>query len=183
MILDNKYLIEGCMRNDRKCQEALYKSHFATMMNMCMRYVRDQDKSVAIVNDGFLKVFKKIDQYKYKGSFEGWIRKIVFHSMSDAIRKEANYVKFMVFEDYETDITSNRGIENLYEEDILKMIDELPAASAEVFILFAIKGYSHKEISDLKNISIGTSKWHVSDSRKRLQEIILNNHNYRSHAG
>jgi RNA polymerase sigma-70 factor (ECF subfamily) len=103
--------------------------------------------------------------------------------MSDAIRKEANYVKFMVFEDYETDITSNRGIENLYEEDILKMIDELPAASAEVFILFAIKGYSHKEISDLKNISIGTSKWHVSDSRKRLQEIILNNHNYRSHAG
>jgi RNA polymerase sigma-70 factor (ECF subfamily) len=152
-------------------------------MNMCFRYVRDKDKSAAIVNDGFIKVFKKIHQFQNKGSLEGWIRRIVFHSMSDAIKKEANYVKFMVFEDYESDITANKGIENLYEEDILRMIDKLPSASSEVFILFAIKGYSHKEISQLKNISIGTSKWHVSDSRKRLKELILKTHNYRSHAG
>jgi RNA polymerase sigma factor (sigma-70 family) len=181
--VDNRSIIEGCKQNDRKCQETLYKSHFSTMMNMCMRYVRDKDKSAAIVNDGFLKVFKKIDQFEYKGSFEGWIRRIVFHCMSDSIKKEASYVKFMVFDDYESELTSNNGIESLYEEDILKMIDDLPTASADVFILFAIKGYSHKEISELKNISIGTSKWHVSDSRKRLKELILNNHSYRSNAG
>ncbi len=181
--MDNKIIIEGCKENDRKSQESLYKSHFTSMMNMCMRYVRDKDKSAAIVNDGFLKVFKKIHQYEYKGSFEGWVRRIVFHCMSDAIKKEANYVKFMVFEDYESSVTTNNGIESLYEEDILRMIDDLPTASADVFILFAIKGYSHKEIAEIKNISVGTSKWHVSDSRKRLKELILNNYSYKSNAG
>lgn len=149
-------------------------------MMMCMRYLRDRDKAVAIVNDGFLKVFKKIDQFEYKGSLEGWIRRIVFHAMSDAIKKEAKYVKFMVFEDYDKQVQEN-GLDRLYENDILKMIEELPAASADIFILFAIQGYSHKEIAEIKNISTGTSKWHVSDARKRLKVLILNN--YKSHAG
>jgi len=181
--VDTKLIVEGCKQNDRKCQESLYKAHFSSMMNMCMRYIRDKDKSVAIVNDGFLKVFKKIDQFEFKGSLEGWIRRIVFRCMSDAIKKEANYVKFMVFEEYENHKTNISGIDKLYEEDILKMIDTLPAASAEVFVLFTIQGYSHKEIAHKKNISVGTSKWHVSDSKRRLQELILNNYNYRSNAG
>lgn len=149
---------------------------------MCIRYVRDKDKAVAIVNDGFMKVFKKIHQFEHKGSLEGWIRRIVFHAMSDALKKEAKYLKFMVFEDY--DYTVQKGpLDNLYEEDILKLVEQLPSASADIFVLFAIQGYAHKEIAELKNISVGTSKWHVSDARKKLKDLIKANYNYISNAG
>lgn len=169
-------LIEACKKNDRKSQEKLYRHFFAPMINMCMRYVSDRNKAAEIVNDGFLKVFKKIDQYENKGSFEGWMRRIVFHSMADSVRKEANYLKFMVFEDHDQKV-KHRIMDSLYEKDILKLIDQIPAASGEIFLLFAVEGYSHKEIAELKNISIGTSKWHLSEARKKLQKLILENYN------
>lgn len=136
-----------------------------------MRYMDDKDKAAAIVNDGMLKVFTKLDQYQNKGSFEGWIRRIVFRCLSDAVRKESNYVKFMVFEDKEQKAVP-QVLSTLYEEDILKLIKHIPNASAEVFTLYAIQGYSHKEIAEIRNISVGTSKWHLSEARKKLQELI-----------
>jgi len=152
------------------------------MMRMCMRYIQDRDRASGIVNDGFLKVFKKIDQYEFRGSLEGWIRRIVFHSMSDNIKKETKYLKFMVFEEHDKS-SNNTVMDRLYENDILKLIEKLPAASGDVFILFSIQGYSHKEIAELKGISVGTSKWHVSEARKKLQELIRKNHTQNSHAG
>ncbi|MBT8234003.1 MAG: RNA polymerase sigma factor [Saprospiraceae bacterium] len=175
-------IIEGCKNNDRKCQEKLYKEYFATMMSMCMRYVQDKYKAAEIVNDGFLKVFKKIDQYEFRGSFEGWMRRIVFHSISDTIRKDANYLKFMVFEEHDKKY-KNRILDNLYEEDLIKMIDDIPPASGDIFILYAIQGYAHKEIAEMKNISIGTSKWHLSEARKKLQNLVLENYKNSLNAG
>ena len=152
------------------------------MMNMAMRYVNDKFKAAEIVNDGFLKVFKKIDQYEFRGSFEGWIRRIVFHSISDTIRKDANYLKFMVFEEHDKK-NNNQILDHLYEEDLIKMIDKIPPASGAIFLLFAVQGYSHKEISELKNISVGTSKWHLSEARKKLQNLVLENYNKSLNAG
>jgi len=169
--MDINKIIEGCKANDRKSQEALYRAYFPTMMSMCMRYMGETEKAAAIVNDGLLKVFTKIDQYHHKGSFEGWIRRIVFRSLSDTVRKDSNYLKFMVFEEIETS-TNHSALDKLYEEDILKLVDKIPKASGEVFILYAIHGYSHKEIAERKNISTGTSKWHLSEARKKLQELI-----------
>jgi len=180
--LDLKNIIQGCQNNDRKCQERLYKEYFSTMMNMAMRYVNDKFKAAEIVNDGFLKVFKKIDQYEFRGSFEGWIRRIVFHSISDTIRKDANYLKFMVFEEHDKK-NNNQILDHLYEEDLIKMIDKIPPASGAIFLLFAVQGYSHKEISELKNISVGTSKWHLSEARKKLQNLVLENYNKTLNAG
>jgi len=174
--LDINTIIEGCKKNDRSSQELLYRTFFPGMMAMCMRYMDDKDSAAAIVNDGLLKVFTKIDQYKNKGSFEGWIRRIVFHSLSDAVRKNSNYLKFMVFDDYEVGFAPD-GLSKLYEEDILKLIERIPAASGNVFSLFAIQGYSHKEIAELKGISVGTSKWHLSEARKKLQQLILQQDN------
>ena len=175
-------IIEGCKQNDRKCQEKLYKAFFVSMMRMCMRYVNDRNKAAEIVNDGFLKVFKKIDQFENRGSFEGWVRRIVFHSISDNLKKDANYLKFMVFEDHDVRASSN-VLGKLYEEDILKLVDELPPASGEVFILFAIQGYSHKEIAEQKNISVGTSKWHLSEARKRLQNLVMEQDKFKRNVG
>jgi len=180
--LEIKKIIEGCKKNDRKSQEKLYLEYFSSMMSMCMRYVRDRDRASGIVNDGFLKVFKKIDQFENRGSLEGWIRRIVFHSLSDTIKKETKYLKFMVFEEFDRGST-NTVADKLYEEDILNLIEQIPAASGDVFIKFAVQGYAHKEIAEMKGISVGTSKWHVSEARKRLQELILKNYNSSTNAG
>lgn len=170
--MDINKLISGCKLNDRSSQENLYRHFFQTMMTMCLRYIDDRQKAASIVNEGFLKVFLNINQYEHRGSFEGWIRRIVFRCLSDHIRKEANYLKFLVFEDYERP-SSDTVLSKLYEEDILKLIEHIPAASGQVFIQYAINGYTHKEIAEMKGISIGTSKWHLSEARKKLQELIL----------
>ncbi len=165
-------IIVGCKRNDRRCQEALYRSQFPILMSMCMRYTSDKEKAASIINEGMFKVFTRIDQYEHKGSFEGWIRRIVFRCLSDAVRKDSNYVKFMVFEDQEQS-SIPLALNHLYEEDIIKLIKKIPNASGEVFTMYAIQGYTHREIAEVKGISVGTSKWHLSEARKRLQQLIL----------
>lgn len=173
--MDLDTLIEGCKHNDRQSQEKLYRHYFGMMLTMCMRYISDRNKAAEVVNDGFVKVFKSIGQYESRGSFEGWMRRIVYHSLADTIRKDNRYLKFMVFEDHESQ-TRHRILDKLYEEDLLKLIEELPPASGDIFILYAVEGYSHKEIAELKNISIGTSKWHLSEARKKLQNLIIENY-------
>lgn len=142
------------------------------MMAMCLKYAKDEDEAMMVVNNGFLKVFKNIESFKFQGSFEGWIRKIVYRSICDHYKKENKRIKFLVLEDFNTGYNQN-VVEKLYEEDILRLIEKVPNASADIFVLFAIHGYSHKEISEMRSISIGTSKWHLSNARKKLQELIL----------
>ena len=169
-----KALVEGCVQNDRNCQEQLYKRYFASMMKMCMRYASDQDEAMMIVNNGFLRVFKKIHTYSFKGSLEGWIRRLVFHSLSDYYKKQSRYLHFMVFEDRDAS-TSTNALSGLYLEDILKMVNHLPPATADVFRLYAIEGFPHAEIGKKLGISEGTSKWHLASARKKLKEMIRQN--------
>ena len=178
---NEREIVEGCVRNERKSQELLYREHFDTMMRMCMRYTNDRDKAMEIVNVGFLKVFQKIHTFQFKGSLEGWIRRLVFHCLSDYYRKNSKYLQFMVFE--ERDQSSlEKAHSNLYAEDILKMVNTLPPATQEVFRLYAIEGFTHLEISKNVGISVGTSKWHLSNARKILKKLIDEN-NLRQYAG
>lgn len=140
-------------------------------MAMCYRYTNEEDRALTIVNDGFLKVFKKIDTYQGKGSFEGWIRRIVFHCLSDHFRKEKSYLKFLIFEDHDRAVAPNSS-DDLYYEDLIKIVNTLPTKTQSVFRLFAIEGYSHKEIAEQEGITVGTSKWHLSEARKLLKHRI-----------
>lgn len=169
--LSEQDLIKGCMANDRLSQEALYKRFFPAMMAMCMRYTRDQVKSIEIINNGFLKVFKKIDTYSFKGSLEGWIRRIVYRSLSDYFREETRYVRLMVFEERDME-SEERATAQIYLEDILRMVQQLPTATQTVFRLYAIEGYSHAEIAEQMQISVGTSKWHLSNAREKLKDML-----------
>ena len=178
---DEREVVEGCVRNERKAQEVLYREHFDTMMRMCMRYTNDRDKAMEIVNMGFLRVFQKLHTFEFKGSLQGWIRKLVFHSLSDYFRKNSKYIQFMVFEERD-ESTLEKAHSNLYAEDILKMVDTLPPATQRVFRLYAIEGFSHIEISKNTGISVGTSKWHLSNARKILKKLIDQN-NLRQYAG
>lgn len=168
---EEKHIIKGCIDNDRKCQEILYRQHFPKMMAMCMRYASDENEAMTILNDGFLRVFKKVHTFQFKGSFEGWIRRLVFNSLSDHFKKKSKQLKFIELGEWQKPITSS-PIDSLLEADILQLIERVPSASADVFILFAIHGYSHKEIASMQGISIGTSKWHLSNAKKVLQGLI-----------
>ena len=169
-------LVAGCAKNDRVFQEALYRRYFSVMMQMCRRYTNDPEVAMTICNDGLLKVFKKIDLFSFKGSLEGWIRRIVYHSISDYFRKESKYVQFMVFEDYD-DSTNPEVVSGLYLEDLLKLVASLPAMSEKVFRLYAIEGYNHREIGETLGMSENTSKWHLSNARKKLQELLKDQQN------
>jgi RNA polymerase sigma-70 factor (ECF subfamily) len=164
-------LVEACARNERRAQEALYRRFFPEMMRMCRRYTRDEDTAIEIVNNGFLRVFKKIHTFAFKGSLEGWVRRLVYHSMADHFRDNARYLHFLVLEDRDEAIPE-RGHEVFYEEDILRAVRTLPPVSQEVFRLYAIEGYSHAEIAASLSISEGTSKWHLSTARQKLREIL-----------
>ena len=164
-------LVTGCTNNERRAQEALYRRFFPEMMRMCRRYTRVEDTAIEIVNNGFLRVFKKIHTFAFKGSLEGWVRRLVYHSMADHFRDNARYLNFLVLEDRDEAIPE-RGHEVFYEEDILRAVRTLPPVSQEVFRLYAIEGYSHAEIAASLSISEGTSKWHLSTARQKLREIL-----------
>jgi len=185
MLKKQKYteqeIVEGCVRNERNFQEILYRKHIATMMQMCMRYTNDRDKAMEIVNSGFLRVFQKLHTFSFKGSLEGWIRKLIYHSISDYFRKESKYLQFLVFEERDKSADEEAHSE-LFAEDILKIVDTLPPSTQRVFKMYAIDGYTHVEISKLLKISVGTSKWHLSNARKILKKLIDQN-NLRYYAG
>lgn len=164
-------LVDGCAANDRRAQEVLYRLFFSEMLHMCRRYTRDEDTAIEIVNNGFLRVFKKIHTYAFKGSLEGWIRRLVYHSMADYYRNNARYLHFLVFEERDS-VVPESGHDGFYEEDILKAVRKLPPVSQEVFKLYAIEGYSHAEIAENLGMSEGTSKWHLSTARQKLRELL-----------
>lgn len=164
-------LVEGCVLNDRRAQEALYRRFFPEMMRMCMRYARDEDTAIEMANNGFLRVFKKLHTFAFRGSLEGWVRRLVYHSMADYFRDNERYLHFLVLEEYDKAIPESTH-DPFCEEDILKAVRTLPPVSQEVFRLYAIEGYSHAEIADNLGISEGTSKWHLSTARQKLREQL-----------
>ena len=164
-------VIQGCINNERKAQETLYKEFFPAMMSMCYRYTHDPDKAIEIVNNGFLRVFQKIHLFKHEGQLGGWIRKIVFHALSDYFRSRQSSVRFMVIEDREYSVNPSAN-EQLYYDDLMDLVNGLPRTTKNVFIKYAIEGYNHREIGEIFNISEGTSKWHLNNARKLLKKKL-----------
>jgi RNA polymerase sigma factor (sigma-70 family) len=112
---------------------------------------------------------------------EGWIRKLVFHSLSDHFKKKDKKVFFLEIEDRDAPVEGN-ALNKLYLEDLLKLVDELPDATRDVFVLYAIDGYTHVEIGKMLGISEGTSKWHLSTARKKLKRLIGQFYNKKNYA-
>ncbi len=165
-------IIKGCKRNSRKFQELLYFRYFDKMYGMCLRHTSDKEIAMSVLNDGFLKIFKNIEKYRYDGSFEGWVRKVIYNTLRDYYRKKSNNQRFLeIFENQGND----RNLNNLEYEDILKMIDSLPQKSRKIFVMYAIEGYKHNDISRILNIPVGTSKWHLSQAKEKLRQILQKN--------
>ncbi len=161
-------LVEGCMRNDRRFQEAFYRRFFPAMLRMCLRHTDDEETAIAVVNHGFLRAFQKIHTYAFQGSLEGWVRRLVYHSLADHFRRNARYRHFLVFEAVEPTAAASADAACV-EAHLLSLIEALPPTAQAVFRLYAIEGYSHAEIAGLLGISEGTSKWYLSTARQRLR--------------
>nr|WP_298735491.1 RNA polymerase sigma factor [uncultured Chitinophaga sp.] len=165
--------MEGCRRNDRLSQEKLYNLFFDRQLSMIRRYTSDRDKAVDILNNGFLRAFKKIGDYSHTGSFEGWLRRIMIHAIADYFRSAQAQIKAQAvgeIPEYAHYTDDNNQLE--YKE-LLLVLQQLPPTTRVVINLFIIEGYAHKEIASLLNISSGTSKWHVAEGKRILKEQLL----------
>lgn len=165
-------LISGCLQQHRLAQKYLYQKYYGKMLGIAMRFSSNRSEANDILNRGFLKVFTKLEKYEPTGSFSGWVAKIIWRTALDYIRSQAKYKNITDIETaYDLGMESS-VIDDLIAEDLFKVIQELPPASRTVFSLYVVDGYKHHEIATLLNISEGTSKWHLSDAKKRLRKRL-----------
>jgi RNA polymerase sigma-70 factor (ECF subfamily) len=162
-----------CVSGDRKAQTALYNHFAAKMYGVCLRYSKDATEAEDNLQEGFVRVFTKIDQFGFKGSFEGWMRRVMVNTSLEKFRKHNHLYPvedMMVFEgvQFEEDTIST-----ISATDLLNIIKELPPRYKMVFNLYAIEGYSHQEIANLMNITEGTSKSNLSRARVILQKKVI----------
>jgi RNA polymerase sigma factor (sigma-70 family) len=171
-------IIEGCRKKEPKAQKLLYEQFSAQMYGVCLRYCGSADDAQDILHEGFLKVFEKISQFESRGAFEGWIRRIMVNT---ALEKYRNKYKVINIQDNikEADEQGHDDlVENLTVQEIMKFIEELSPKYRMVFNLYAIEGYSHKEIGEMMDITEGTSKSNLSRARAILQEKINTFYNH-----
>lgn len=164
-------LIQACIRNERSAQEKLYHLFYPRMMGTVRRYIDDEMQAEEVINNGFLRAFQKMGQYTFQGSFEGWLRKILFHAVSDYVKQNIHYsAKVMLVEKDQYVIQDHA--DKLYYNQLLELVQSLPDATRMVFNMYVMEGFSHKEIGKLLGISEGTSKWHLSEGRRILKMKI-----------
>ena len=166
-------LIEGCRQNNRSAQKALYEQMAGKMLSISCRYVKDRMEAEDILVTSFMKVFDRIGQFKGEGSFEGWVRRIVVNEALSYLRKNKSMYVETDLEAADKKVDMDTITSGLEAEDLLKLVAELPTGYRMVFNLYAIDGYSHKEIADQLGISESTSKSQLSRARNYLQAKLL----------
>lgn len=170
---DNINIINGCIKNNRKAQQQLYNNYYGVMMNLCLRYAKNEQDALEMLNTGFFKVYKNIEKFdRNKAGLYTWIRTIIINSCLDYLKIKNTFIITGEVEQAASLAVPPAIFSHFSAAEILKLIRQLPAATQTVFNLYIIEGYTHPEISMLLNISEGTSKWHLSDGRKKLQKMI-----------
>jgi RNA polymerase sigma-70 factor (ECF subfamily) len=170
--MSDEELIQGCIKGKDAFQYELYKRYSPKMFGVCLRYCASREEAEDVLQDGFIKVFKKIDSFRFTGSFEGWIRRIMVHT---AIRNK--YITLRAHE-----VNTLEGVEHpaldekvtskLMMMDLMKLVNELPQGYKIVFNLFAVEGYSHKEIAEMLEIQEATSRSQYLRARQFLREKL-----------
>lgn len=172
-------LVEGCKRESRIAQKELFSKLYGRLLSICMRYSDDRDEAEDILQNGFIKVFKSIDNYKGDGSFEGWVKRIVVNTAIDNYRRKK--IRPIVTD---TELTDRMGDqledeledESIYEKipisAVMQAVQKLSPAYKTVFNLYVLEGYNHNEISEMLGISVGTSKSNLSKARFNLKKIL-----------
>lgn len=164
--------IDGCARGDRKIQYELYQRFAPKMYGVCLRYAGKVEEAEDILQEGFIKVFRKIDSFRGDGSFEGWVRRIFVNTAIEHFRKK-NYLQPIT--EYEENTIEGKYLsvlDSLAEKDIIQLVQQLSPGYRTVFNMYVVEGYTHKQIADILGISEGTSKSQLSRAKIILQEMV-----------
>jgi RNA polymerase sigma factor (sigma-70 family) len=169
-----KKIINGCLAGSRRDQELLYRRHAAKLYAVCLQYSGNDEEARDTLQEGFIKIFENLDRYKHEGSFEGWMRKITVNTALEKFRSRHNLYRVDDIDNIQEQESEpdNNDYAGLEANDLLDIIRELPPKYRMVFNLYAIEGYSHKEIGQMLNITEGTSKSNLSRARNILQRRV-----------
>ncbi len=174
-MISEEQIIQGCINNDRYYQKLLFKKYRNKMLGICLRYAKNKDEAEDILIEAFLSVFSNISNFRNECNLEQWIKKITINTAINNYRKNLKHYYHLEITNYEDNYDlPTESIDNLSVDEILKLIQELPQGYRTIFNLYAIEGYSHKEIANILNISEGTSKSQLFKARKLLQAKIKN---------
>ena len=167
-------LLAGCRMGNRRSQELLYRQFYGYAMGICLRYTPTRDEALEVLNDGFLKVFTKLDQYDTSQPFRGWLRRILINTAVDQYRQA---VKHYYHDDVDNAVqvaaTSPDAYSQLAHEELLGLVQQLSPAYRLAFNLYVIDGYSHDEIAAQLGISTGTSKSNLARARENLRMMLV----------
>lgn len=173
----NPDLINKCLKGDRKAEYELYKQTYSYLMSICVRYTHQQDRAKEVLNIGYYKILKNLDKYHFDAPFKPWARKVMINTLINEYKKQKIHYGTMVYVeayfDDETYSEMNEAITKSNAKEIYDFIAKLPPASQQVFNLYFIDGYKHREIAEMLNISEGTSKWHLNNAKELLKSMLL----------
>ena len=165
-------IVQGCLKKDVKCQQMLFEQYAGKMMTVCLRYAKDKMEAEDIMQEGFIRVFRYIHQFKFEGSFEGWLRRVFVNTaLKNASKKKIYFTEINDYGEQQPSLEPY-AYSSLGEEDILRLINQLPEGYRLVFNLNIIEGFTHEEIAKLLNIQPGTSRSQLVKARKMLQNQI-----------
>ena len=164
-------LLEGCLQKNRRSQERLYKMFYGYAMSICLRYVQNRNEAAEVLNDGFFKVFTKIGTYDPDRPFKTWLCRIMVNTALDHYRRNSHQLDFEPVEDRDVPVVETALTELSYD-DIIGLIGKLSPVYRIVFSMAVIDGYSHEEIAEKLQISIGTSKSNLSRAREKLRIML-----------
>jgi len=171
--MTNEQLIKKCLEGNARAQKKLYEKFGPKLMGVCYRYATSSAEAQDLLQDGFIKIFEKLDNYSGMGSFEGWMRRIVVNTALDNIRKNKKFLLHSDIDSAEYKLQSNDYIEErLAAQDLLNILQSIPLGYKTIFNLYAIEGYSHKEIAEQLSITISTSKSQYSRAKALLRGKI-----------
>jgi len=165
-------LINGCMKGDRRMQEELYGRFSPRMYAVCLRYAGNTEEAEDILQEGFIKVFKKLDSFRSEGSFEGWVRRIFVNTAIEHFRRKRYLMPVTEKEENTIEGKFTSVLDELGAKDIMALVQELSPGYRTVFNMYVVEGYTHKEIADMLGISEGTSKSQLSRAKVILQDMV-----------
>ena len=170
---ETRQLIKACLAEDRNAQRNLYELFAPKMFGVCLRYAKNREEAEDIMQEGFVQVFKSLHNFKFSGSFEGWVRKIMVYCAIAKYRGKSKLHFVLNIETEEIATTNNEEIlSRLGKKELLKMVQDLPPAYRLVFNLYVFEGLKHREIAEELGISEGTSKSNLHDAKVILQRVV-----------
>lgn len=165
-------IIRECVSGDRRSQKMLYEKYASKMLGVCLRYARDYQNAEDILQEGFIKAFRNLEKFRFEGSFEGWLRRIMINTAIEMHRRKNYLYPLIEVENTDLEMVDENAVSMLAAEDLMGMIMSLSPGYRTVFNLYAIEGYSHKEIAEQLNISEGTSKSQLARARYILMKMV-----------